>query len=312
MHGHFDMVKYMHSMEPRVALAVNTKGSNAFHYACSGGKTEVVKFLLSNAASICTAYNTIGMCGLHFAIIQDHIELVKLLLTEGGYDPHEITPCGKYKRSPLHFACIHGKLEVARYLVSEFHVDVGAVDSIGGNTALHFASRNGYLDVVQFLLENNATDTISCGLTALHMASRCGHLDVVQCLTRQLCSKVNSRGNDEMYDGFTALHFATRNGYLEVVRYLVLHGKADVEQRTRSGITALQIAKQCESLAMVNLLLDLGGKMNDLGVGIDFMTWSKISNIGMLNDMVDFCKSTKVWNRSGKHTTICSCIKHSL
>jgi ankyrin repeat protein len=61
------------------------------------------------------------------------------------------------------------------------------VDAQGGSTPLHSAAANGHLDVVKFLVaqqaEVNAKETD--GWTPLHLAARYGYLDIVKFLVER-------------------------------------------------------------------------------------------------------------------------------
>ena len=93
-----------------------------------------------------------------------------------------------------------------------------------GWTALHFASNNGHLEIVQYLIETcsvNKEAKTNTGRTALHCACACAsiwvHLKIVQYLI-ETC-RVNKEAKDN--DGWTALHYASRNGHLNIVQYLI-------------------------------------------------------------------------------------------
>ena len=96
----------------------------------------------------------------------------------------------------------------------------GSVKGYYGDTLLHLACRNGWLDYVKFLLEEIGFDAEvkDCGLqTPLHYACRYGHLDIVQYLmTVHNCDfAVATR------DHWTPLHYACRYGHLNIVKYII-------------------------------------------------------------------------------------------
>lgn len=83
----------------------------------------------------------------------------------------------------LHVACLNGKLDVAKHLVTELHIDVDYLDRTG-STALMYAAYAGYLDIVKFLVENGANINIKNlkGGTAARYASYAGHREIVDYL----------------------------------------------------------------------------------------------------------------------------------
>ena len=78
------------------------------------------------------------------------------------------------------------------------------------------------------------------GKTALHWASKEGHLAVVQFRV-----KVGADTEAKNQDGETSLHTASFSGHLAVVQTLVNHG-ADVATETNYGRTALGVARNEE------------------------------------------------------------------
>lgn len=54
---------------------------------------------------------------------------------------------GKWKRTPLHTACIDGHMDVIKYLVEKHHCDPASVDH-DHNTPMHLACVKDQLSVV--------------------------------------------------------------------------------------------------------------------------------------------------------------------
>ncbi|TMW59270.1 hypothetical protein Poli38472_004339 [Pythium oligandrum] len=123
--------------------------------------------------------------------------------------------------------------------------DVNASDEIDW-AALHWASRNGHLDVVRFLLGHEACDmnaSTKNGRTALHYASSEGYLDVVRLLLGHEACDVNPSDKD----GRTALHSASSNGEAEVVRALLNRG-LNPNLQDKDGHTPLALCFQLKHL----------------------------------------------------------------
>ena len=87
-----------------------------------------------------------------------------------------------------------------------------------GSTMLHAAAHRGHLEVVEFLLDNDAFISTVDGvnLTALQIAAENGHLKVVKAL-------YNAGAAADQ----TSLHHAAANGRVEVVKYLLKIGVRD-------------------------------------------------------------------------------------
>ena len=53
--------------------------------------------------------------------------------------------------TPLHYACRHGNLNIAQYLIREEHCNPSCKNNIG-DTPLHYACDNGHLNIAQYLI----------------------------------------------------------------------------------------------------------------------------------------------------------------
>jgi ankyrin repeat protein len=162
----------------------------------------------------------------------------------------------------------------------------GMYEAVGG-TALMAASQNGYLEVVQALLDAKAdvNAKASNGATALMIASFRGHQDVVRALidakadvdaklsgsaTALLFAMGNSGSMEEwaagkldgyQANGLTALMLASLRGHVEAVRTL-LDAKADVNAGAAQLSTALMMASQNGHLEVARILLEDGANVN--------------------------------------------------
>ncbi|KAI9223898.1 ankyrin repeat-containing domain protein [Blastocladiella britannica] len=124
------------------------------------------------------------------------------------------------------------KEELARLVAENAPLDAGAVLARGndaGNTALHMASANGHLDIVQFLLEK---------LAGVHV------------------NAANEQGN-------TPMHWAALNGHVEIVTALIAAG-ADLTLTNKAGKSPLIEAQDAshENVA-VELLKHMDPDMDD-------------------------------------------------
>lgn len=98
----------------------------------------------------------------------------------------------------LHYAARNGHLEVCEYLVMN-GAQIDAVTKAGRATALHRACSAGKTHIVNFLLSKKAQVTLqdSDGKTALHRASENGHVGLSKILLRyypELAAIPDSKG----------------------------------------------------------------------------------------------------------------------
>ena len=137
----------------------------------------------------------------------------------------------------LHIAAGNGYLEIVEKLI-EKDAKLEAVSNEGG-TALLFAAKNGYLEIVEKLIEKGAKLEAADkeDWTALHWAAKEGHLEIVEKLIEK-GAKLEAADNE----GWTALHFAAGNGRLKIVEKLIEY-KAKILKDT-SGKTPIDLVKE--------------------------------------------------------------------
>uniref|UniRef100_A0A182P664 ANK_REP_REGION domain-containing protein n=1 Tax=Anopheles epiroticus TaxID=199890 RepID=A0A182P664_9DIPT len=122
------------------------------------------------------------------------------------------------------------------------------------------------LNVLRFLIENdrkvrshvNRKETVGLGLTPLQIATRNGYSDVAQILLEQ-GANVQLRDTN----GNSALHFAIESGCVKTVRLLLRHG-ASASVRNNLGNSPLELAIASEQRKLVRTLLHSGQKVDSV------------------------------------------------
>ena len=142
----------------------------------------------------------------------------------------------------LIYASKNGHLDVVEYLV-----DHGANLNVEDDNSLQWASSKGHLKVVEYLVDHGANVNAQDDY-ALILASKNGHLDVVEYL-------VDHGANVNARDDY-ALRWASNNGHLDIVEYLVNHG-ANIHAYDDQ---ALRWASKYGHVDVVNFLRNLGPK----------------------------------------------------
>ncbi len=178
---------------------------------------------------------------------------------------------GKGDMTPLMAASSYGDLAVVKALV-EAGANVSAVNG-SESTALGFASWPGHLEIVEYLLQNDADNNRGM---PLQQAASHGNLDVVKALVE---AGADLNAIDE--DGGTALSWAADPGRFEVIKYLVEHG-ADVN----AGKNALATACENGHLDIARYLIDAGAGI-EAGLGEHDMTPLVAAAINDHRDVVD-------------------------
>jgi len=102
--------------------------------------------------------------------------------------------------TPIHFASRNGHLECLQWLVTRSGVSPNAV-SRNGATAAHDAAAMGHLSCLKYLLENtpcSPSETTLEGATVLHMACRFGRLEVVKWLMNYTGASPGEKGANDV------------------------------------------------------------------------------------------------------------------
>jgi ankyrin len=138
------------------------------------------------------------------------------------------------------------------------HVDVN-IPEVDGTTALHWAARQGDVDLAERLLRAGASATAAnrYGITALYLACVDGRAAMVELLLKG--------GADARFagpEGETALMTAARSGHVEAVRVLLDHGALVNAREAWHGQTALMWAVAQRHPAMVQELIGHGADVN--------------------------------------------------
>ncbi|XP_015835535.1 ankyrin repeat domain-containing protein 39 isoform X1 [Tribolium castaneum] len=129
-------------------------------------------------------------------------------------------------------AAQYGDLDRALHLLNKgFGVDQR---DAAGYTPLHYAARNGHLDICKLLVAKGAClDAVTCQgkATPLHRAATVGKFEIVKFLVE---NKANCRLKDA--DGKTALHRAAANKHLKICQYLLevepsLRNEVDIHEK---------------------------------------------------------------------------------
>ncbi|KAJ0974047.1 hypothetical protein J5N97_016012 [Dioscorea zingiberensis] len=165
------------------------------------------------------------------------------------------------KRTALHFAAREGRIEVCKYLIEELKLDVDVRDEDGETPLLH-ASRLGQFDVAKYLLEQGADPSASSelGATALHHAAGIGNIELLNFLLSQGVDV------DSQSDAGTPLIWAAGHGQQEAVKILLEHS-ANPNTETDDGITPLLSSVAAGSLTCLELLIQAGAKPNIMAGG---------------------------------------------
>lgn len=113
------------------------------------GNIEILKLLLTFENVDVNKKSVTGATPLHFAARKGHHDIITLLLqnTKINADPVDI-----HKTSPFLEAISYGNIDCVRDFGDRQDVNIMRFNQ-DAESALHIAARNGYIDIIQYLLE---------------------------------------------------------------------------------------------------------------------------------------------------------------
>ena len=167
--------------------AKNNMGGTPLHMALTTlGEKEMVELLVANGADVNVKEDTMGATPLHFAADEGHKDIVEFLISKGAV----VNAKDNIGGTALHHLTQEGQednTEMIEFLVSK-GADINSKDDLASATPLHYASMNGYITIVKFLIANGAD--IYCKAyeeaTPLMLAVSEGHNDVADLLRKHM------------------------------------------------------------------------------------------------------------------------------
>ena len=193
---------------PNAALLL---GETPLMVASRSGNADVVEQLLAKGANV-NARAARGQTALMWAVAQEHPAVVKVLLASRA-DVHARSESWRQMEA----VSPHGALEYNREI------------PYGNNTPLMFAARVGDLASAKLLVAAgaNVNDQDAWGISVVTLATHSGFLDLVEFLLNEGADANKSEA------GFTALHAAIMRRDERLVRTLLAHG-ADPHARLQT------------------------------------------------------------------------------
>ncbi|WP_353288877.1 ankyrin repeat domain-containing protein [Wolbachia endosymbiont (group A) of Pogonocherus hispidulus] len=205
---------------------------------------------------------------LHLLAKNGSCEAVKAILTHvekchSGKLREVVNIENNQGQTPLHIAAENGWLNIVKYLISK-GANTNAKDKYG-RTPLHIAAKNGEFDMVKYLINEganvNAKDKFDS--TPLHSAAENGELSIV----RYLINKGAYVTKDKV--GRTLLHHSALYGSSDVAEYLIQEG-AHIDAMDEDGNTPLHFAAMMEEVDTAKVLLKHNADVNAKNKDGDF------------------------------------------
>ncbi len=124
-------------------------------------------------------------------------------------------------------------------------LEKGVDPSIDNNFAIEYASKNGHLEIVKLLLQDERVDPSDHNNYAIECASKNGHTEVVKLLLQDERVDPSDHRND-------AIRYASENGHTEVVKLLLQDKRVDPSANYNY---AIRVALEYGYIETVKLLL---------------------------------------------------------
>ncbi|GBN29040.1 Ankyrin-3 [Araneus ventricosus] len=243
----------INKQEENVKSFIEERNKSLFSAVVSG-HDDVVNILFLNCkfdvVSLQQNYDL-----LHRASQFGHQKVLEILLGKGFEIDARWDNC-----TPLHYAVIHNRCEIARLLISK-GANVNAQNE-EGMTALHWIARGNSVEMLQILLNGGADASIRDkeNRSVTEIAVSCNQLDMVKIFLQGKNSDINLKGNE----GFTLLHISAEIGSLEITKHLTLKG-ANMRAKDMKGSKPIHIAAEKGHKDIVKFYLDKNVNINDLG-----------------------------------------------
>ncbi|KAL3872338.1 hypothetical protein ACJMK2_040269 [Sinanodonta woodiana] len=248
--GNLTIVKYLIKTNPGLLQQNDKNGWTALHHAASKGSVPVIASLLAAGLDI-TARTKKGYHVLHISACNDNLSIVKYLIRS---NPGLLQQNDKNGWTALHHAALGGSVPVLKTLIAA-GLDITARNNDDENI-LHIAAGHDNITIVKYLIKNYPgllQQNDQNGWTALHHAASKGSVPVIESL---LAAGLNSTAKSN--GGAHILHIAAANDNLRIVIYLTETKPRLLQQKDKSGSTALHHAASKGSVPVIESLLEAG------------------------------------------------------
>lgn len=229
---------------------------NCLHEAANAKRISVLSELLKHGVDVSRA-DVYGRIPLHYAAMHGHVEMVQLLV---NVKPSTIDAMDHDNFTPLIHAITHNQQEVVRRLIDcDARVDPrDEKDYI----PLNLACQHGNCEISEILLQHKARILPDAeGLYPQHLVARSGKSVQLLMTLKQYGANLNEL--DKLFQWTTVFHAASE-GHVECLKALLESGaRADILDE--KGLSAMYYAAWEGHLECMQLLSAAGGALGVLG-----------------------------------------------
>ena len=164
----------------------------------------------------------------------------------------------RFGDTPLHQACKQGWLDIVEILIERYGCDPNMVTE-SNQSLLHYACQYEHIDIVTLLIEKYGCDpnvVTESNESLLHYACRYGHIDIVMLLIERYGCDPNAVTCNS---GENLLHYACRYSHIDIVKLLIEKYSFDPNTMTKSNESLLHYAYRYGHVDIVMLLIEKYG-----------------------------------------------------
>ena len=223
---------------------------NCLHEAAIAGRLLVLQAGLAAVVDV-SRVDVYGRIPLHYACMHGRIDMVDALI---GAGPSTLDAKDHDHFTPLIHATVHDQLTCVERLLS-YHARINP-SSESDHVPLNLSCQHGHVDIVRLLLENQAQ--ILCdaeGLFPQHLVARSGRDPQLLLTLKGYGANLNEL---DRLNQWTPLFHAASEGHVACLRTLLDHG-AQVDILDDEGRSALYYAAWEGHLRCMNLLSSAAG-----------------------------------------------------
>lgn len=222
---------------------------NCLHEAAISGRDLVLDIALRSDVDV-SRVDVYGRIPLHYACMHGHVDMVQRLLEKA---PGTVDELDHDNFTPLIHGIVHHQLACVEQLLKHgARIDPG---SDADHVPLNLACQHGSIAIMQLLLEREAKILPDAeGLFPQHLLARSGRTPNALLMLERYGADLNQR--DKLYQ-WTPLFHAASEGHVDSLKTL-LERQVDVEVQDEKGFSAIYYATWEGHLECMNLLSSRG------------------------------------------------------
>ncbi len=222
---------------------------NCLHKSAISGRIEVLKLGLSSDVNV-QATDVYGRIPLHYACMHGHVDLVQELINAA---PESVNFRDQDNFTPLIHAIVHSQLRCVEVLLSR-GADLSRLGP-GEHVPLNLACQYASIEILELLLQRSAEMLPDAeGLFPQHLVARSGKTPQSLLLLQKYGADLNQ--TDKLYQ-WTPLFHAASEGHVECLQTLLQCG-VDVDIVDEKGLSAMYYATWEGHLECIRLLASVG------------------------------------------------------